>query len=99
MAAAAALPAPPPALPARAIAPAPAGAVGPAPAVHPPELVLELEPPGQLAHVVGLLVGHEGHAGAGPPGSAGAPHPVGVGVLVLGGVEVDDVCDVVDVEP
>ena len=63
------------------------------------ELAAQAEGAGHAAHLVGLVGEHEADPGAAPPGAAGAPDPVGVGVLVAGGVEVDHVGDAVDVDP
>ncbi len=50
------------------------------------------------AHDLALLAGHQRDAGSVAPRAAGATHAVNVGVAVLGGVEVDDVRDVVHVD-
>src|SRR5699024_11481105 len=42
---------------------------------------------------------HERDRGAARPGAGGPPDPVQVGLLVLGALVVDDVRDVVDVDP
>src|SRR2546421_3158789 len=64
----------------------------------PLEVVLELQPGGDAAHVPLLIWKHEGDPGAGAPGPCRPADPVDVGLLVLGRVEVDDVGDAVQVE-
>ena len=51
--------------------------------------------PAQLPGVLGL---HERHHHATPAGSGGAARPVEVGLVVLGGVEVDDGANTLDVD-
>src|SRR2546426_8095870 len=64
----------------------------------PLEVVLELQPGGDAAHVPLLVRKNEGDPGAGAPRPGRAAYPVDVGFLVLGRVEVDDVGDAVQVE-
>jgi hypothetical protein len=63
------------------------------------ETVIEPELLGEARHLAALLLVDEGHRDAVATGPAGAPHPVDVGLVVGGGVEVDDVGDPVDVDP
>jgi hypothetical protein len=67
-------------------------------AVAPVELLCQAEAGGDGAHLVGLIAEHEADAVAAVAGAAGAADAMGVGVAVLGDVEVDDVGDVGDVD-
>src|SRR5260221_362334 len=65
----------------------------------PVELLDEAEGDGHTSHLVDLIGEHEADPGAATAGAAGATHPVYVGVLVPGRIEVDDLGDPVDVDP
>src|SRR5262249_36981137 len=56
------------------------------------------EPGSDATHVALLLGKDERAAPPGAAGSAGPPHAVHVALVVLGRVEIDDVCDVLEIE-
>jgi hypothetical protein len=68
-------------------------------ASSPVELPGEAEVACYAPHLIGLVGEDEADPGAAASGSAGAADAVHVGVAVSGRIEVDDVCDVVDVDP
>jgi hypothetical protein len=68
--------------------------------VEPALLELRVQPQlvRDLADVARLVVHHEGHTDSGAARAAGSADAVHVGVAVLGGIEVHDLGDVVDVD-